>query len=375
MIPALSIQAVLAAVVLFFVFNLAALHTWIERKQSALMQDRIGANRAWIVLPWKWAAPINWLLRPLNELGLFHPIADAIKMFTKEDYIPPKGNQFLHTLAPCLSLFFGLVGFAAIPFGNTIEIGGRIINLQVANINIALLYIFAAASMGVYGVVLAGFSSNNNYAVLGSVRALSQMLSYEIAIGLTIMGIVMIYGSLDLQQLVRAQGSYLWGWIPLWGVVVQPIGFLLFLAAGIAETKRIPYDAPEGESEIIGYFVEYSGMKFGMFFFTDYLETIMIAALATTLFFGGWQVPYLNEAGFQFPWGASIGLSSLTVSLLQIFSFITKVLFFCWLLMAIRWTLPRFRYDQLLTLGWRYLFPIALANVFVTAIILLWVIK
>ena len=227
------------------------------------------------------------------------------------------------------------------------------------------------ASMGVYGVVLAGFSSNNNYAVLGGLRASSQMLSYEIAIGLTIMGIVMIYGSLDLQALVRAQGSYLLGWLPLWGVFVQPIGFLLFLAAGIAETKRIPYDAPEGESEIIGYFVEYSGMKFGMFFFADYLETIMIACLATTLFLGGWQVPYLNQTGFQFPWGATLMVMPLIISLLQIFSFILKVLFFCWLFMAIRWTLPRFRYDQLLKLGWQYMFPIALANVFVTAILIL----
>ncbi len=375
MISQILVQFVLSAVMIGFVFNLAALHTWIERKQSALMQDRIGANRAWIVLPWKWATPINWLLMPLNRLGLFHPIADAIKMFMKEDYIPPTGNKFLHTLAPCLSLFFGLIGFAAIPFGNTIEIGGHVINLQVANINVALLYIFAVASMGVYGVVLAGFSSNNNYSTLGGLRASSQMLSYEIAIGLTIMGIVMIYGSLNLQEIVRGQGAYLFGWLPMWGILVQPIGFLLFLAAGIAETKRIPYDAPEGESEIIGYFTEYSGMKFGMFFFTDYLETIMIACLATTLFLGGWQVPYLAAAGFQFPWGQTIALSSLAVSLLQIGSFVLKVLFFCWLFMAVRWTLPRFRYDQLLRLGWHYMFPIALANVFVTALILLWVMK
>ena len=372
MILTIGIQAVLAVIVISFVFSLAALHTWIERKQSALMQDRIGANRAWICLPWWWAAPINWLLKPFNVLGLFHPIADAIKMFMKEDYIPPKANKFLHTLAPCLSLFFALLGFAAIPFGNTITIGGHVINLQVANINVALLYIFAMASMGVYGVVLGGFSSNNNYAVLGGLRASAQMLSYEIAIGLTLMGIVMIYGSLNLQELVHAQGSYLFGWIPLWGVLLQPVGFLLFLAAGIAETKRIPYDAPEGESEIVGYFVEYSGMKFGMFFFTDYLETIMIACLAATLFFGGWQVPYLGANGFLFPWGAALALSPIAVSLLQILSFILKVLFFCWLFMTIRWTLPRFRYDQLLRLGWHYMFPLALANLFITAVIVLW---
>ena len=374
MMETIRTQAVLAAIFLFFVFNLAALHTWVERKQSALMQDRIGANRAWIELPWKWAAPVNWLLRPFNVLGLFHPLADAIKMFTKEDYIPPTGNRLLHTLAPCLALFFALLGFAAIPFGNTLEIGGRLIHHQVANINVALLYVFAVASLGVYGVVLAGFSSNNNYAALGGLRASSQMLSYEIAMGLTVMGIVMIFGSLNLQEIVRSQGRHvLSGWLPLWGAVVQPVGFLLFLAAGIAETKRIPYDAPEGESEIVGYFVEYSGMKFGMFFFTDFLETILIACLATTLFAGGWQVPYLSETGFHFPWGETRALAPLTISVLQILSFVFKVLFFCWLFMTVRWTLPRFRYDQVLRLGWNYMFPIALANVFVTAVILLWV--
>jgi NADH-quinone oxidoreductase subunit H len=371
-ITAFGTQAVLAAIFLGFVFNLAALHSWVERKQSALMQDRVGANRAWIVFPWKWAKPINWLLWPFNALGLFHPIADAIKLFTKEDYIPKGGDKLLHTLAPCISLFFALLAFATIPFGHTIEIGGRVINLQVANLNAALVYVFAIASMGVYGVVLAGLASNNNYAILGGLRAASQMFSYEIVLGLTVMGIVMIYGTLDLQELVRRQGGYLWGWIPLWGILFQPIGFLLFLVAGIAETKRIPFDVPEGESEIIGYFVEYSGMKFGMFFFTDYLETVLIACLATTLFLGGWQVPYLMGTGFVFPWGAEMALPSLAVSLLQVSFFVLKVLFFCWLFMAIRWTLPRFRYDQLLKLGWHYMFPLGLANLAVTAVIFIW---
>lgn len=345
--------AILSAFVIFNVVNLAAIHTWLERKQSAVMQDRIGANRAKIF--------------GLKLLGLFHPIADTIKMFTKEDYIPPAGNRFLHTLAPCLSMFFGLVGFAAIPFGNTIEIGGKLINLQAADLNVALLYIFAVMSMGVYGVVLAGFSSNNNYSFLGGLRASSQMISYEIALGLTIMGLILFYGTLNLQEIVRAQGSLWFGWIPKWGIFLQPIGFFLFLAAGLAETKRAPYDAPEGESEIVGYFVEYSGMKFGMFFFADYLETIMIASLATTLFFGGWQVPWLLQDGFHFPWGAVWYLPSLSVSLLQIASFSLKVFFFCWLFMAVRWTFPRFRYDQLLRLGWKIIFPIAVLNLFITA--------
>ena len=367
------ITLILAVLVLFAVINFAALHTWIERKQSAVMQDRIGANRAYVTLPWKWAAPVNWLLRPMNELGLFHPLADAIKMFTKEDYIPPFGDKFLHTLAPFLSMTFALVGFAAIPFGDVLILGGHSINLQVAPMNVALLYVFAVMSMGVYGVILAGFSSNSNYAFLGGMRAASQMLAYEITLGATVLGVVMVYQSLDLQEIVRRQGHLVFGWVPMWGVLTQPVGFFLFLAAGLAETKRIPYDAPEGESEIVGYFTEYSGMKFGMFYFSDFLETIMIAALATTLFMGGWQVPYLSAGGFHFPWGAAVTIPHLGVAVLEIAAFTLKVMFFCWLFMTVRWTLPRFRYDQLMELGWKGIFPVSLANLVLTAIILLFV--
>lgn len=365
------ISGVLAFLVFFMVLNFAALHTWIERKQSAVMQDRIGANRAYVILPWKWAKPINWLLMPINKLGLFHPIADAIKMFTKEDFIPPFGDKFLHTIAPWLSMTFALVGFAAIPFGDVLRIGGYEIILQAAPINVGILYIFAMASMGVYGVILAGFSSNSNYAFLGGMRASSQMLAYEITLGLTILGMVMIAGSLDLQTIVRTQGHLLWGWLPMWGILVQPVGFILFLAAGIAETKRIPYDMPEGESEIVGYFTEYSGMKFGMFFFTDYIETIMIASLATTLFLGGWQVPYLFADGFHFPWDQMILLPHLLIVFLQVGSFCFKVIFLCWFFMTVRWTLPRFRYDQLMGLGWKGIFPIALLNLMITAFVLI----
>jgi len=367
------ITSILAGGVLFMVINFAALHTWIERKQSALMQDRIGANRAHIELPWQWAKPINWLLRPIGNLGLFHPIADAIKMFTKEDFIPPKGDRFLHTLAPALALGFAMVGFAAIPFGDVLIVGERTITLQVAPINVAVLYVFAIASMGVYGVVLAGFASNNNYAFLGSLRAASQMLAYEITLGATILGIVMIFGTLDLQEIVRSQKGFVWGFIPKWGIFLQPLGFLLFLAAGLAETKRAPYDIPEAESEIIGYFTEYSGMKFGMFYFADFVETIMIACLATTLFFGGWQVPFLMADGFHFPWGSVWQISNMAVVFLQISAFTFKVFAFCWLFMTIRWTLPRFRYDQLMELGWKGIFPASLANIVITAFILLFV--
>jgi NADH-quinone oxidoreductase subunit H len=350
------VKLVLVGIMFFGVLNLAALHTWLERKQSAIIQDRIGANRASI---------LGWRL-----MGLFHPLADAIKMFTKEDLVPAGADKALHTLAPFFSVFFALAAFAAIPFGDRLVLDGRVIELQIAKIDVALLYIFAMLSLGVYGVILAGFASRSNYALLGGLRATAQMISYEIALGIAIIGIVLIYGTMDLQELVRRQGRTLGGWLPLWGIVVQPVAFVVFLTAALAETKRVPFDLPEGESEIIGYFVEYSGMKFGMFYLTDFLETILVASLATTLFFGGWQVPYLLPDGFHFPWGTTFPLSQWVYVPLGVASFSAKVLFFCVLFMQLRWTVPRFRYDQLMRLGWLGLFPISVVNVLVTASVL-----
>ena len=352
------IKFLLASGTIFIMFNIAGLLTWVERKQSALMQDRIGANRASIF--------------GFKALGLFHAIADVLKMLSKEEFMPAGANKFLFNLAPYLSVVFALVGFAAIPIGNQLIIGNRIIELQAANINIGLIYIFAMMSMGIYGVILAGFSSNNNYAFLGGLRGAAQMIAYEITMGAAIMGVIMVFNTLDLQLLVRAQGAYLLGgWLPKWGIFVQPLAFILFLTAATAETKRTPFDLPEGESEIIGYFVEYSGMKFGMFFLADLIETVLVAALMTTLFFGGWQVPYLMPDGFHFPWGAHIALSNIPVVLLGVLAFFTKVSFFIWLLMAVRWTLPRFRYDQLMHLGWKILLPASLVNIAVTAVIII----
>ena len=267
------LKLLIAGAVYFAILNLAGLHTWVERKQSALIQDRIGANRASIF--------------GLRLFGLFHGVADAIKMFTKEDIVPTGANRVLHTLAPFFSVFFALAAFAAIPFGPALHVGDQVVDLQVANINAAVLFIFAMLSMGVYGVILAGFASRNNYAILGGLRASAQMISYEIALGVSIIGVVMVYQTMNLSELVERQGHMLGGWIPMWGIVTQPVAFFVFVTAALAETKRAPFDLPEGESEIIGYFVEYSGMKFGMFFLTDFLETIMVACLATTLFLGG----------------------------------------------------------------------------------------
>jgi NADH-quinone oxidoreductase subunit H len=338
------------------VLTLTSFLTWMERKQSAVMQDRLGANRAPIL--------------GIRAFGLPHILADAVKMFFKEDYVPQGGDRVLHTAAPLVALFFALMSFAAIPFGGSVHIAGRSIPLQVFPFSAGLLFVFAMMSMGIYGTFLAGFSSNNKYAFLGGLRASSQMISYEITMGATLVGLLMIFGTLDLGELSRAQGTLLWGWLPKWGIFLQPLGFLLFLVAGFAETKRVPFDLPEGESEIIGYFLEYSSMKFGAFFMTDFVETILVAALLTTLFFGGWQVPYLQADGFHFPWGSVAVLSSLSVTVLQIVSFGMKVLFFCWFLLLIRWTLPRFRYDQLMHLGWKILLPLSILNIFVTGFVL-----
>ncbi|HEV8437331.1 MAG TPA: complex I subunit 1 family protein [Methylomirabilota bacterium] len=350
------------AFVMFVVLNLGGLLTWVERKQSAIMQDRIGANRASIF--------------GIRILGLLHPLADAIKMLTKEDFMPAHADRLLFKLAPFVSVFFALTAFASIPFGDTLRIGGREIELQAVTLNVGILYVLAMLSMGVYGLMMAGWASANNYALLGGQRAAALMISAEVAIGASLMGVVMVYGSLNMQDIARGQGQpllpHLFGhWIPAWGILTQPLAFVLFLTAGIAATKRIPFDTPEGESEIIGYFVEYSGMKFGMFAMADFLETVVIAGMTTALFLGGWQVPYLQTSGFVFPWGAAVNLPHLVVTALQIGAFLLKVVVMIWFLMLIRWTLPRFRYDQAMRLGWMGLFPLSILNIVITGLVLL----
>jgi NADH-quinone oxidoreductase subunit H len=345
------------AFVMLFVLNTGGLLTWVERKQSAIMQDRIGANRASIL--------------GLRLLGLFHPLADAIKMLTKEDFRPAGADRFLFGLAPFVSVFFGLVAFASIPFGDTLRLGDRVIPLQAVTLDVGVLYVFAMLSLGVYGVMIAGWSSGNNFALLGAQRAAALMISAEIAIGASIMGVIMVYGSLDMQDIVRAQGHHFFGWIPAWGILTQPLAFVLFLTAGIAATRRIPFDTPESESEIIGYFVEYSGMKFGMFAMADFLETVVISGMTTALFLGGWQVPFLAAEGFRFPGGAELALPHLLVVALQVGAFVLKVVVMIFFLMLIRWTLPRFRYDQAMRLGWLGLFPLSILNIVVTGLVLL----
>ena len=367
MIVDLAIKLGVCALVLGGVLNFAGMQTWLERKQSALMQDRIGANRAYFTMPW-WLG--GWLLNPvlrkLGGLGILNALADVLKLLTKEDIVPEQGDRFLHTLAPLLSVFFALMAFCAIPIGPTVHLWGRDIPLQVANVNAGLLFVLALASIGVYGVILAGMVSGNNLSTLGGLRASSQMISYEIALGVSLIGAIIWYGTLDLQVMIAKQGALLGGWLPAWGVFVQPVGCLVFMTAALAHTKRVPFDLPEAEPEIIGYFTEYSGMKFGLFFLTDFVEVVLAAAMVTTIFFGGWQVPYLTPSGFVFPWGGTMAVTHLAYVGLGLVSFTVKVLCFIWFFMLIRWTLPRFRYDQLMHLGWKVLFPLSLANIIVT---------
>jgi NADH-quinone oxidoreductase subunit H len=330
--------------------------TWLERKESAVIQDRIGANRANI--------------GRFRFIGLFQPFADAIKMIFKEDFVPEFSDKLLHTIAPFLSFFFVAVTICAVPFASEIRIGGRTINLQVLDLDAGLLFVLAMLSLGIYGIILSGWASRNRYTLLGSVRGAAQLISYEVALGLSLIGLIMVYPSLRLQNIVAFQGQNILGWIPRWGVLLQPLGFVVFLFAALAETKRVPFDLPEGESEIIGFFTEYGGLKWGLFMMTDFMEIIIVSSLLTTLFFGGWQVPWLGADGFHWPWGGAWLLPHGLVVLFELIAFNLKVFFFCWLQILIRWTYPRFRYDQLMNLGWKLLIPLSLLNIVGTGVVM-----
>src|SRR5579885_3576742 len=294
----LVVGAIEAILMVLIGLHLSIFLLYFERKGSALIQDRVGANRA----------AITGFGRKLGmpNLGILNTLmADPLNLFTKEDFVPAGADRFLHALAPFLALFPVLVTFVVIPFGDTITIAGQTFNLQAANLNAAALYLLATIGLGVYGVALGGWASNNRWALLGGIRATAQMISYELAMGLAIVSVVMTYGTLDLQEMCRAQGGVWFGWLPRWGIFVQPVAFLLLLTAGMAETKRVPFDLPEGESELIaGYFTEYSGGKQAVFMLVDFAEIVLVSALITTFFFGGWQFPWLYPDGFHLPGGA-----------------------------------------------------------------------
>lgn len=327
---------------------------WVERKQSAVMQDRVGANRADVF--------------GLRLIGLFHPIADAIKVLTKEDFVPEGADKLFHTLAPFISLTPAIITFAVIPFGGHYEIFGHSVNLVIADLDVGILFIFAFGSLATFGAVLAGWSSNNNWSFLGGLRAAAQMLSYEVAMGLTIIGVVMVFGTLKLTEIGAMQEDFF-----RWGIFLQPIGFILFFTCAIAENKRAPFDMAEAESELIaGYFTEYSGLKFVMFWMGEFLEIVTISGIITTMFFGAWHLPFVTHqmllSFFKF---AGPNGSNILAMIVNVATFYAKLIFFIWLQMTIRWTLPRFRYDQVMRLGWKMILPISLINIFLTGIIVL----
>lgn len=396
---------------------------WFERKGSAFIQDRVGPNRASVL--------------GMRLGGLFHMFADVIKLIIKEILPPASAQRFYFGLAPFVGFTFILIALAVIPFADDLRIGGRIVPMQVSDLNAGLLYILAITSLNVYGIVLAGWSSNNKFALLGGLRSAAQMISYELPLGLSIVGVFMVFGSAQLNTIVQGQGELLFGFLPRWGIFVQPLGWLIFMAAAFAETNRNPFDLPEGESEIVaGYHVEYSGVRFALFFMGEYVAVVLSAALISTLYFGGWQVPYLPTEKLvahapavlkvMLAGGAALsavmaalfanyhrhlkgtwndkrdfeGLVLATLSLVavvvlalllvrwwnaelggwearavaavaQFTVFLAKLLFFAWLFIWVRWTLPRFRYDQLMGLGWKCLVPLSFVNIFATGLILL----
>ncbi len=356
------------AFVLINILNGAGILTWVERKQSALISDRIGANRASIL--------------GIKLLGLVNSLADAMKLIFKEDFVPPKGLRVVHFLAPIFALGPVFLTMAVIPFGPPVDLFGRHIKLQILDLDIGVLFILAFGSIAVYGAMLAGWASNSKYALLGGMRASAQMISYEIILGLSLIGPILAFGTMEPGAIVNAQNEYLWGWIPMWGVIVQPIAFLLFLPAAMAETKRAPFDMPEGESEIIGFATEYSGMRWGMFFLGEFAEIVVLAGVMTAIFFGGYHIPFLfdavektGQAGFHFPWGMYIPLGEWTVVILRMLAFGAKLAILMWLQMQIRWTFPRFRYDQLMRVSWKEMMPVALVNIAITGLVVLWLNK
>lgn len=344
------------AFVLAAVLGTVPVMVWFERRGAAWIQGRVGPNR-------------------VGPFGLMQPLADVLKFIFKESFVPDQAAKFYYHLAPAIAAIAPVAALAAIPFGSYLIVGDQKVILQIAQLDMGILAVLAFAGLEVYPVMLAGWSSNNKYATLGALRGSSQMVSYEIAMGLALVSMLLIYGTLDLNAMVQYQEGTILGFLPRWGVFLNPIACLLFLIAIFAETNRLPFDLPEGESEIVGgYHLEYGSTKFAMFFFAEYVAMIMISGVYITLFFGGYSLlPGLGALARAIGqnWG-DVGIQN-AIAIGQVLSFIFKVacvmFFFVW----VRWTLPRFRYDQLMNLGWKVLFPIALFNLMVIALVVAWI--
>lgn len=334
-------KTVLIVVVVSLSLVVAMYSTYMERKVAAFIQDRRGPNRA-------------------GPFGILQPMADGLKLFFKEEIIPSSSNKFLFVLGPCLAMLTAIMVSAVIPWGDTVEVFGRTVSLQIADINIGILYIFGVVSLGVYGIMIGGWASNNKFSLLGSMRAASQIISYELAMGITIIALLMVTGTLSLGTMVEQQKD---GW---WNFFYQPLGFLIFLVCAFAETNRTPFDLAEAENELIGgYHSEYSSMKLGFYLFAEYVNMFLSSAIMATLYFGGYDIPFVNDTNL----GQQIGTNWL--ALLEALMLFIKIGGFIFFFMWVRWTVPRFRYDQLMNLGWKGLLPLALANMLATGLVML----
>lgn len=337
---AFLIDKLILIVTVFAVSLVVAMYsTWAERKVSSFLQDRIGPNRAGV-------------------FGLLQPLADGVKFFMKEEIIPVASNKTLFILGPSISMVTACMTSAVIPWGSTLELSDRVVSLQVTDVSIGILYVFAVVSIGVYGIMIGGWASNNKFSLMGAIRASSQMISYEIAMGMSIVALVMMNGSMSLKDIVEQQGG-LHGMD--WNIMYQPLGFLIFCTCAFAECNRTPFDLPECEAELVGgYHTEYSSMKLGLFLFAEYINMFISSAIISSLYFGGYNFPFMDMIE-----------SHNLVTILGVLALFAKIIFFIFFFMWIRWTIPRFRYDQLMKLGWKYLIPLAIFNILATGGVML----
>jgi NADH-quinone oxidoreductase subunit H len=344
-------KLILIGGIITFSLIVAMYTTYAERRLAAFFQDRIGPNRA-------------------GPFGLLQPLADGLKLFFKEEIIPLASSKSLFILGPALAMLTALLTSAVIPWGSTLDIAGRQVDLQVADVNIGILYVFGIVSLGVYGIMIGGWASNNKFSLLAAVRGASQIISYELAMGLSLIALLMMTGTLSLRSIVEQQMAGGWGGFLGWNILYQPLGFLIFLICVFAECNRTPFDLPEAENELnFGYHQEYSSMKLGMYLFSEYVNMFVSSAVMATLFFGGYDIPFVNEGLLAERWGQNL------VAAMGFLAFFAKIAFFLFLFIWVRWTIPRFRYDQLMDLGWKKLIPLALANMVVTAVVILWLNK
>src|SRR5687768_7848835 len=334
-------------ILVFSVFGVTLLvamySTYLERKVAAFIQDRIGPDRA-------------------GPFGILQPLADGVKMFMKEEIIPNVSNKFLFIVGPCIAMITALMAGVVIPWGGALTINGTTYNLQIADLNIGILYIFGVVSIGVYGIMIGGWASNNKFSLLGAIRASAQMISYELAMGLSIIALVMVTGTLSLHEIAVMQGGGVGEDWNMWNIVYQPVGFVIFIICAFAECNRMPFDLPETETELVGgYHTEYSSMKLGFYLFAEYINMFVSSAVMATLYFGGYNFPFMND----------LGLSQNAITIIGTIGLFIKIFFFIFFFMWIRWTLPRFRYDQLMNLGWKGLIPLAIVNLVVTGLVMI----